>query len=65
MFFLLDSTIHDIEEAFNSFVNRQDIAIIMITQKVSKLVWIINIVSIIETVFTMCVPFSNDLVVFY
>ena len=30
----LDTTIHEIEEAFNTFVLRSDIAIIMITQKV-------------------------------
>ncbi|XP_066932391.1 V-type proton ATPase subunit F-like [Clytia hemisphaerica] len=31
-----DTTIHDIEEAFNSFVNRQDIAIVLITQKIAE-----------------------------
>ena len=29
-----ETTIHEIEEAFNDFVNRADIGIVLITQKV-------------------------------
>ncbi|XP_057293778.1 V-type proton ATPase subunit F-like [Hydractinia symbiolongicarpus] len=31
-----DSTIHEIEEAFNKFAARQDVAIILITQKIAE-----------------------------
>ena len=32
--FLLDTTVHELEETFNKFVTRADVAIILITQKV-------------------------------
>ena len=42
----IDTTIHEIEESFNSFVARSDIAIILITQKVTC--------SYISFIFTLC-----------
>ena len=33
-FYITDTTIHEIEETFNTFTQRSDIAIILITQKV-------------------------------